>query len=78
MEHSASGNCIAPDKRGYQESIFLISFQNHVLWVPIRSAYVSWRNKKNEPVHDKTFKMACRPSEDTAQSDQSLRYALSG
>ena len=29
---------ISPDKSGYQENIFLISAQKHMLWVLIRSA----------------------------------------
>ena len=35
----ATDNCnIATDKRRYPQNIFLISLQNHMLWVLIRSA----------------------------------------
>ena len=43
----------------------------------------SWRNKKNEPAHDKTYKMTRAPSEDSDQPGHlpsliSLFCALNG
>ena len=39
MSHRNSDNFIAPDKRRYEIKILLISAQNHMLWVLIRSAF---------------------------------------
>ena len=51
--------------------------RHHLVWNRLKTEINQWgrlrlRNRIFEPPHDKTNKMACSPSEDSTQSDQSL------